>query len=95
MPVVCTGYMGFYSKSFKTRHQMNCPGSGTSVMMLIIQINSPNLEKYHDNFKELLQTVQQDSIGDYIKEDPILLSIGYKSLESLTRKKGKVKKEEK
>ena len=66
VPVMCIGCMGFYSKSFKARHQLNCPGTGTNVMIPMISINSPNLEKYPDNFKELLQTLQQDSIGDYI-----------------------------
>ena len=56
----------------------------------MISINSSNLEKYPDSFKELLQTLQQDSIGDYIKQDPILLSIGYGSFESLRRTKDKV-----
>ena len=89
-PVMCIGCMGFYSKSFKARHQLNCPGTGTNVMIPMISINSPNLEKYPDNFKELLQTLQQDSIGNYIKQDPILLSIGYRSFESLRRKKDNV-----
>ena len=66
VPDMCIGCMGFYSKSFKACHQLNCPGTGTNVMIPMISINSPNLEKYPDNVKELLQTLQQDSTGDYI-----------------------------
>ena len=81
VPVMCTERIGFYSNS------LNYPGSGTNVMIATISINSPSLEKYTDNFKEFLQILQQDNIGDYTKQDPILLSIGYRCLESLRRKK--------
>ena len=92
---MCTGCMEFYSKSSKACHQLNFPGSGTNVMIPMISINSLNLEKYPDNSKELLKTLQQNSIDNYIKQDPILLSIGYRSFESLRRKKDKVTEERK
>lgn len=55
VPVMCTVCMGFYSKSFKACHQLNCAGSGTNVMIPMILINSPDLEKDCDNVKELLK----------------------------------------
>ena len=64
VPVICTGCMRFYSKFFKARLQLSCQGSGTNIMIPMISVNSSNFEKQPDDFKELLQASQQDSIGD-------------------------------
>ena len=66
--------MGFFAKSFKAHHQLNCPASGTNVMIPMISVNNPlPLDQYSDESKVLLQTIQQDTVGDYVKSDTIIL----------------------
>ena len=91
MPIMCSGCKGFFAKSFKARHQLNCPASGTNFMVPLVSVTSPlTFKEYTSDFKELLNTLQLDEIGNYIKTDKIILMIGMRSFNSIGRKRDKV-----
>ena len=45
-----------------------------------------SLENTDDDFKDLLNTLQLDTVGDYIKTDPIILMIGARMFAASKRK---------
>ena len=49
-----------------------------------------NFDSYPDGFKDLLNTLSLDEVGDYIKTDEIILMFGLRSFCALNRKKDKV-----
>ena len=49
-----------------------------------------SLENTDDDFKDLLNTLQLDTVGDYIKTDSIILMIGARTFNASKRKKDKV-----
>ena len=49
-----------------------------------------SLENTDDDFKDLLNTLQLDTVGDYIKTDPIILMIGARTFATSKKKKDKV-----
>ena len=90
-PVMCSGCKGFFSKTYKARHQLICTAAGTNLMMPIVTIaKTPELQDYSDDFKSLLNTIRLDKFGDHIKSDQVILMIGSRSHASLKRKKDKV-----
>ena len=63
-PVMCSGCFGFFAKSYKVRHQLICPSSGTNVMLLVVSIEKCTaIDKYCDEFKELLSKLLLDEIA--------------------------------
>ena len=48
------------------------------------------IDKYCDEFKELLSKLLLDEIGDYVKTDEIILMIGARSFGAMKRKKDKI-----
>ena len=90
-PVMCSGCKGFFSKTYKARHQLICTASGTNLMMPIVTIaRTPEVQDYSDDFKILLNTIRLDKFGDNIKSDQVIMMIGSRSYASLKRKKDKV-----
>jgi len=90
-PVMCSGCKGFFSKTYKARHQLICTAAGTNLMMPVVTIaRAPELQDYSDDFKSLLNTIRLDKFGDHIKSDQVILMIGSRSHASLKRKKDKV-----
>ena len=88
---MCSGCKGFFSRSYKVRHQVICPAGGTNLMLPMVSFEqNQSLENYSHDFKLLLNSLQLDEIGNYIKTDPIILMIGVRSFGSLKRKKDKV-----
>ena len=59
-------------------------------MVPMVSVTSPlAFLEYPNEFKELLTTLKQDEVGDYIQTDRIILMIGLRSFNSLRRKKDK------
>lgn len=86
-PLMCSGCKAFIAKSYKARHQLKCPGNGSNFMIPVISINSiANTEQYSDGFKALLNTLQLDEVGTYIKTDELVLMIGARSYAAVHRK---------
>ena len=72
VPVMCTGCKGFFSKTYKARHQLICPANeGINIMIYITE--SEVIDGYIDEFKELLNTLRLDDVGAYVKKDEELL----------------------
>ena len=58
LPVMCSGCKGFYAKSFKARHQLNCPASGTNLMVPVVSVKLQfHFGNCSSDFKELLNTL--------------------------------------
>lgn len=92
LPVMCSGCFGFFSKTYKARHQRLCPANGKNMMMPLVDIqNSSKVERFSDDFKELLSTIRFDDVGNFLKKDDIILMIGNRSFGALKRKKDKKK----
>ena len=88
---ICSGCEGFFAKKYKNRYQLVCPASGSNIMLPMVSLTSGiSLENTNDDFKDLLNTLQLDTVGDYIKTDPIILMIGARTFAALKRQKGKV-----
>lgn len=87
-PVMCSECKGFYAKSFKARHQLNCPASGTHLMVPVVSVQLQfHFDYCSSDFKELLKTVQLDEVGYYVKSDRIILMLGWRLLNPLRKKK--------
>ena len=92
LPVLCTGCKGFFSTAFKSRHQIICPATLDSFMMVPILNADHCLNATQDlssGFSELLNTLRIDEVSDATKGDKILLMIGNRYFNSLKRKKDK------
>ena len=90
IPVMCAGCKGFFSKKYKSRHQAICPESGTNLMLPMVSLDRCQDFKHHsEGFKELLNTLHLDKIGNYLKTDEIILMFGSRSFSALKRKKDK------
>ena len=88
--VMCSGCLGLSAKSYKAHHQLVCPASVTNIMLPIVSVESCKVvENFYDEFKELLDSLLLDVIGNYVKAGKILLMIGAISFGALKRKKGK------
>ena len=85
---MCSGCKGFFAKSYKSRHQLICPaGSSLNLMMPLVPIEMcTTVEEYSDGFKALLNTLQLDEVGSYIKTDSIILMIGNRSFSAFKKK---------
>ena len=80
----------FY-RSYKTRHQLVCPAGSSNLMLPMVPVHEAvAAENQPDQFKSLLNTLQLDEIGQYLKTDPIILMIGLRSFAALKRKKDKI-----
>ena len=91
IPIMCSGCKGFFSRSYKARHQLICPTAGSNLMVPMVSVASTqHLENFHSDFKDLLNTLILDVVGNYIKTDEIILMIGARSFGALKRKKDKV-----
>lgn len=92
LPVLCTGCKGFFSKSYKSKHQRVCPSTMATAMMMPI-INLPEVNSattdLPEGFKKLLNTLHLDIVSDKIKNDVIILMIGCRYFKSLKKKKDK------
>lgn len=92
LPVLCTGCKGFFSKSYKSKHQKVCPSTmATAMMMPIINLSEETsaTTDLPEGFKKLLNTLHLDIVSDKIKNDVIILMIGCRYFKSLERKKDK------
>ena len=90
IPVMCSGCKGFFSRKYKARHQMICPENGSNLMLPMVSVEQcQGMEQYSVGFRNLLHTLHQDKVGDYIKTDKIILMIGNRSFSALKRKKDK------
>ena len=90
IPVMCSGCKGFFSRKYKARHQMICPENGSNLMLPMVSVEQcQGTEQYSVGFRNLLNTLHQDKVGDYIKTDKIILMIGNRSFSALKRKKDK------
>ena len=88
LPVMCSGCKGFYAKSFKARYQLNAPASGTNLMVPVVSVKLQfHFEICSSYFKELLNTLQLDEVGNYVKSDRIILMHGWRSFNPLRKKK--------
>ncbi|XP_066911407.1 uncharacterized protein [Clytia hemisphaerica] len=88
--VMCAGCKDFIAKSFKSRHQ--CPNSNTPVVP-VVSINDTvvnSISELNSGFKDLLNTLHLDAVGNYIKTDKIILMVGERSYSAIKRKKDKL-----
>ena len=90
-PIMCAGCKGFYAKKYKARHPLKCSASASNLMLSMVSIPShQQLDSFSNDYKELLNTILQDEIGNYIKNDKIILMFGERSFGALKRRKDKV-----
>ena len=92
LPILCIGCKGFFTTSYKSRHQKICPATCESLMMLpTLSMNDCLVatQSLSPGFSELLNTLHLDDISDKIKSDEILLMIGNRYYSSLKRKRDK------
>ena len=90
LPIFCTGCKGFFSKTYKTRHQKICTGNkGASLYLPLVTEDIRVFDNYSDGFKSLLNSMKIDEVSDTVKEDSILLMIGSRFHSSLKRKRDK------
>ena len=91
--IICSGCEGFFAKKYKNLHQLVCLASGSNIMLPMVSLTSGiSLENTDDDFKDLLSTLQLDTVGDYNKTDPIILMIGARMFNASKRKKDKLQK---
>ena len=91
IPIMCTGCKGFFAKKYKARHQIICPSADSNLMVPMVVLTQPHdYDKYTSEFKDLLNTLYSDEIGNYVKQDEIVLMFGDRSFNSLRRKKDKI-----
>ena len=91
VPVMCIGCNGFFARSYKARDQLICPSATSNIMVPMVNISEANhLTEYSKEFKELLNTLLLDEVGNYIKTDVIILMFGERSFNSSRRNKDKV-----
>ena len=91
LPLICSGCNGFFSRTYKARHQLICSAAGSNLMMPLVSVSSSlSIDNYSDGFKSLLNTLRLDEVGDYIKTDKIVLMIGARSFGALKRRKDKI-----
>jgi len=90
LPVLCTGCRGFFSKTYKVRHQNICTANAGAVMMVpLVTGELPTFDGLSDGFKSLLNTMKIDEVSDTVKADCIILMIGNRYYSSLKRKRDK------
>ena len=90
LPLMCSGCKGFFAKSYKARHLLVCPASSVGVMLPVVSVEKCKLvEKQTHAFKELLNYLPLDEVGNYIKTDPIILMIGERLFKAHNKKKNK------
>ena len=90
LPMMCSGCKGFFAKSYKARHQLVSPASSVGVMLPVVSVEKCKLvEKLTQAFKELLNSLRLDEVGNYIKTDPITLVIGERMFKAHNKKKDK------
>ena len=89
--IICSGCEGFFAKTYKNRHQLLCPASGSNIILPMISLAyGISLENTDDDFKDLLNSLELDTVGDYIKTDPIILMIKARAFSASKRKKDNV-----
>ena len=94
VPFMCSGCDGFFSKTYSSRHKKKCPALGNNFMIPVGALDRVKTLRYDDldtDFKNLLNDLRLDEVGNLVKEDPIILMIGVRSFESLKKKKDKKK----
>ena len=92
LPVLCTGCHGFFSSSYKSRHQKLCAAGSKAMMMLPMPSLDQCLEVTENlsaGFAKLLNTLKLDEVSETIKKDEILIMIGTRYFNTLRKKKDK------
>ena len=90
-PIMCPGCKGFFAKGYKSRHQLICPTAGSNIMLPIVSLDETHfVETYPKEFIELLNSLQLDEVGNYVKQDEIILMIGHRFFGGSKRKKDKI-----
>ena len=85
--IICSGCERFFAKKYKNRHQLVCPTAGSNIMLPMVSPTSDiSLENSDDEFKDLLNILQLDTVGDYIKTDSIILIIEARRFAASKRK---------
>ena len=77
LPVMYSGFKGFFSKSYKARHQLVF--SATCVGVIFPMVSTEKIEyveQHTSEFKELLNTLHLHEAGNYVKSGLIMLLIG-------------------
>ena len=88
---MCSGCRGFFAKKYKARHMLICPAGGKNLVVPMVNIAScRQLDSLPGDFKDLLNTLYSDEVGNYIKTDSIILMFGLRYFGALKRKKDKV-----
>ena len=63
---MCSGCKELFAKSYKARHQVVCPASSVGVMLPVVSVENCKLvEKHTHTFKELLNSLLLDEVGNY------------------------------
>ena len=79
LPVMCSGCKGFFSKSYRARHQLVCSPATVGVKFPMVSIEKAEyIEQHTPDFKGLLNTLHLDELGNYVKSDPIILMIAWR-----------------
>ena len=90
LPLMCSGCMGFFSKSYKARQQLVCSAASVGVMFPMVSIEKTEYKEQHPpEFKELLSTLHLDEVGNCVKSDPVILVIGSRLINAKRKKTDK------
>ena len=89
--MMCSGCKGFFARSYKARHQLICPAAGCNLMLPMVNVAPlDHLENISDGFKEVLNILLLDEVGNYINTDEIILMFGVRSFSALKRRQDKI-----
>ncbi|XP_065641740.1 uncharacterized protein LOC124810140 [Hydra vulgaris] len=90
-PVMCTGCLEFYARTFFKRHTIKCnENSCTSLIPLPISSMDNLIKDLSEDFKKnIIEKLRDDEIGKSVKNDPIILMIGSRLFNKIKRKKDK------
>lgn len=88
--VICSKCKGWYSKTYKARHQVHCGRNTGQVMMPVIPVKSLSLVEFGDDFKCLLNDMIIDRVSTVAKTDRLILVIGSRTFNSHKCKKEKI-----
>ena len=74
--VVCASCHGTYSKSYKSRHQLDCGKTSGQVMIPMVPVKDLVITQYADDFKKVLNKMIIDDVSTLAKTDPYILVVG-------------------
>lgn len=87
--VMCVGCQGFFSRRFYYRHQKHCITDTDENAAHGVPVSLIAEAEVHPRFADVLARLSDDDVGKLCKSDPMILEVGRKHYQSLSRKPDK------